>query len=119
VTTRQLIIPAPDAPVQVLMPAALLPRLAEPLALIGMRIYQLPTKDGPTFMVGADLSKLRDPDTPATLTTADVLEAWSFAVESLAEAAQDQTKRPKAPKRKATPDAAVMAPGSEHPKADA
>jgi hypothetical protein len=97
-------IPDPDAPVQVLMPAALLPRLADPLALIGMRIYQLPTKDGPTFMVGADLSKLRDPDTPATLTTADVLEAWSFAVES--HAAQDQTKRPKAPKRKATADAA-------------
>ncbi|MEU8199408.1 hypothetical protein AB0C10_37050 [Microbispora amethystogenes] len=90
----------PGQAVQVVMPAALLPRLVEPLAMIGMRLYQLPTKDGPTLMIAADLTELRDPDEPASLTTADVLEAWSFAVESLAEAAAE-AKRPKTRKRRA------------------
>ena len=91
--------PIPGDPVQVVMPAALLPRLVEPLAVLGMRVYELPTKDGSTLMIAADLSELRDPDAPATLTTADVLEAWSFAVESLAEAAAE-AKRPKTRKRR-------------------
>ncbi|NJP24426.1 hypothetical protein FLW53_09445 [Microbispora sp. SCL1-1] len=90
----------PDQPVQVVMPAALLPRLVEPLAMLGMRVYQLPTKDGPTLMIAADLSELRDPDAPASLTTEDVLEAWSFAVDSLVEAAAE-AKRPKTRKRRA------------------
>lgn len=88
----------PGTPVEVLMPAALLPRLAEPLAMLGLRLYLIPTKGGPTLMIGADLSELRDSDAPASLTVADVLETWSFAVESLVETTRDASRRPKARK---------------------
>lgn len=88
----------PAAPVEVLMPAGLLPRLSEPLAAIGMRVYQLPTRNGPTLMIGADLSEIRDQGEP--FTTADVLEAWSLAVETLAETAHKAPKSPKTRKRK-------------------
>jgi hypothetical protein len=93
----------PTKPVQVLMPAALLPRLAEPLATIGMRLYDLPTQDGSTLMIAADLSEVRDQS--ASFTTEDVLEAWLLAVEMLAETAQKAGRRPRTRKRKAARDA--------------
>lgn len=92
----------PGTPVQVVMPAALLSRLAEPLAAIGMRLYQLPTRGGPTLLVGADLSELRDREAP--FTTQDVLDAWSLAAGLLAESAE--ANRPKTRKRKAPRNAA-------------
>ena len=94
----------PGTPVQVFMPAGLLPRLAAPLATIGMRVYQLPTRDGTTLMIGADLSAVRDRGGP--MTTEDVLEAWSAAAEILAETAQSAPKRSATRKRKAARDAA-------------
>ncbi len=92
----------PGKPVQVVMPAALLPRLVEPLAMLGMRLYQLPTVGEPTLMIAADMSQFHDPDRPPALTTAYVLEAWSYAAESLAEAAQDPLRRPRKPRRSRT-----------------
>jgi hypothetical protein len=96
--------PDPTAPVQVVMPAGLLPRLAVPLATMGMRLYDLPTRDGSTLMIAADLSEVREQ--AEGFTTDDVLEAWSLAVELLAETAPRAAKRPRSRKRKVTTDAA-------------
>jgi hypothetical protein len=84
------------------MPAAMLSRLAAPLATIGMRLYELPTRDGSTLMIAADVSEMRDENEP--FTTEDVLEAWSLAVGLLAETTPEKPMRTR--KRKATPDAA-------------
>lgn len=73
----------PGAPVQVVMPAGLLARLPQMLAVLGLRLYQLPTKDAPTLLIAADMTELGG-DSPLR-SSAALMEAWDLGVASLNE----------------------------------
>lgn len=86
----------PHEPVQVLMPAGILDRLPRVLATIGLRLYRLPTKDGPTLMIAADIAEFLDREPDAQPTLDEVTTAWSMAVDQCADAADAAARRPKA-----------------------
>lgn len=90
---------APGAPAQVVMPAALLPRLPQMLAVLGLKLYQLPTKDGPTLLVAADMQELGGGTTLRT--PDDVAAAWSLAVAILSEPVNEKTVK-RRPRKKST-----------------